>query len=256
MAQVCSACASVDLRDATGKSGAMTGAAPATVSGKSAATATGSDRSGWEGAAGDDPEPGDLRIAANWTIPRAEERDQCRCQARGDRAYLGHLGVGRRPVGQEPLCRAARSKPAAAQRHLSAPRPKRGDAEMAERIAAHRARRGAFWCTVETPLELVPTIAAEATSERPVLVDCLTLWLSNLLMAGRQPDTEVVSAVPSFAPGRSAGRAGQQTRSGWGSFPRPRSAAIFATPAGRLNQEVAALADRVVFIAAGLPLLH
>jgi len=62
------------------------------------------------------------------------------------------------------------------------------DAEMAERIAAHRARRGAFWRTIETPLALPCAIAAEAAPARPVLVDCLTLWLSNLLLAGHQPD--------------------------------------------------------------------
>src|SRR6185437_12190471 len=65
-----------------------------------------------------------------------------------------------------------------------------GDAEMAERIAANRARRGPFWRTIEAPLELGPAIAAAMTSERPVLVDCLTLWLSNLLMAGRRPEAE------------------------------------------------------------------
>src|SRR5262245_52308620 len=65
-----------------------------------------------------------------------------------------------------------------------------GDAEMAERIAAHRARRGAFWRTVEEPLALAPVIAREATEERPLLVDCLTLWLSNLLLAGKSADDE------------------------------------------------------------------
>jgi adenosylcobinamide kinase/adenosylcobinamide-phosphate guanylyltransferase len=128
-----------------------------------------------------------------------------------------------------------------------------GDTEMAERIAAHRARRGAFWCTVETPLELAPTIAAEAASERPVLVDCLTLWLSNLLMAGRQPDTEVgllcralhevVAPVVLVS-----------NEVGLGLVPETPLGRHFRDAAGRLNQEIAALADRVVFIAAGLPL--
>ena len=128
-----------------------------------------------------------------------------------------------------------------------------GDAEMAERIAAHRARRGAFWCTVETPLELVPTIAAEATSERPVLVDCLTLWLSNLLMAGRQPDTEVVLLCRALhqvvAPVVLV-----SNEVGLGLVPETPLGRCFRDAAGRLNQEIAALADRVVFIAAGLPL--
>src|SRR5205814_6900444 len=59
-----------------------------------------------------------------------------------------------------------------------------GDAEMAERITAHRARRGPFWRTVEEPLALAAAIAAHAEAERPILVDCLTLWLSNLPLAG------------------------------------------------------------------------
>src|SRR5438045_2164839 len=64
-----------------------------------------------------------------------------------------------------------------------------GDAEMAERIAAHRARRGPFWRTVEAPLALASAIGA-AAPEHPVLVDCLTLWVSNLLLAGKEPDSE------------------------------------------------------------------
>src|SRR5215510_16253599 len=65
-----------------------------------------------------------------------------------------------------------------------------GDVEMAERIAAHRARRGSFWRTVETPLMLARAIATEAECRRPLLVDCLTLWLSNALLAGKPLDEE------------------------------------------------------------------
>ena len=101
-----------------------------------------------------------------------------------------------------------------------------GDAEMAARIAAHRARRGVFWRTVEAPLALAATIRAEAAPDRPLLIDCLTLWLSNLMLAEMPIDQE-------FATLRMALR----------------------DAAGRLNQESAALADRVVFVAAGLPLV-
>jgi adenosylcobinamide kinase/adenosylcobinamide-phosphate guanylyltransferase len=128
-----------------------------------------------------------------------------------------------------------------------------GDAEMAERIAAHRARRGAFWQTVEAPLAVAETIAA-TTPERPLLVDCLTLWLSNLMMAQQPLDAE-------FAALRMALRdaAGPivlvANEVGLGLVPETPLGRRFRDAAGRLNQEVAALADRVVFVAAGLPLV-
>jgi adenosylcobinamide kinase / adenosylcobinamide-phosphate guanylyltransferase len=129
-----------------------------------------------------------------------------------------------------------------------------GDAEMAERIAAHRARRGPFWRTVETPLALAPTIAAEAAPERPVLVDCLTLWLSNLLMAGRRPDHEEqkLCRMLRAAAGPVVLVANEV---GLGLVPETPLGRQFRDAAGRLNQEIAALADRVVFIAVGLPLI-
>src|SRR5260370_13955277 len=62
------------------------------------------------------------------------------------------------------------------------------DAEMAARIAGHRTRRGAFWRTIEAPLAVADAIAAEAKPERPLLIDCLTLWLSNLMMVDEPID--------------------------------------------------------------------
>src|SRR5205823_5629484 len=72
------------------------------------------------------------------------------------------------------------------------------DDEMAARIAAHRARRdnggrGAFWRTIEAPLAVADAIAAETNPERPLLIDCLTLWLSNLMMAEAPIDKEFAS---------------------------------------------------------------
>jgi adenosylcobinamide kinase/adenosylcobinamide-phosphate guanylyltransferase len=138
-----------------------------------------------------------------------------------------------------------------------------GDAEMAARIAAHRARRdgaehrsrrGAFWRTVETPLAVAGTIAAEATPDRPLLIDCLTLWLSNLMMAGAPIDDE-------FATLRMALRDASgpivlvANEVGLGLVPETPLGRDFRDAAGRLNQEIAALSDRVVFVAAGLPLV-
>ena len=128
------------------------------------------------------------------------------------------------------------------------------DAEMAERIAAHRARRGPFWRTVETPLALAPTILKEAARKQPLLVDCLTLWLSNLLLAGRPIDEE--AGVLCSALRRTTGPAVLVANEvGMGLVPETPLGRRFRDAAGCLNQQVAALADRVVFVAAGLPLV-
>jgi adenosylcobinamide kinase / adenosylcobinamide-phosphate guanylyltransferase len=129
-----------------------------------------------------------------------------------------------------------------------------GDAEMRARIAAHRARRGAFWRTVEEPLALAAVIAAEAYPGRPLLIDCLTLWLSNLLLAGRAPEEETsrLCAALRLAAGPVVLVANEV---GLGLVPETPLGRRFRDAAGRLNQEVAAIADRVAFIAAGLPLL-
>jgi adenosylcobinamide kinase/adenosylcobinamide-phosphate guanylyltransferase len=129
-----------------------------------------------------------------------------------------------------------------------------GDAEMAARIAAHRSRRGACWRTVEVPLALPEAIAAEAYPDRPVLVDCLTLWLSNLMGAGRciESESAALSAALRDADGPVVLVANEV---GLGLVPETPLGRAFRDAAGRLNQEVAALADRVVFVAAGLPLV-
>ncbi len=128
------------------------------------------------------------------------------------------------------------------------------DDEMRARIAAHRARRGSRWTTIEEALALVPALGEAARPDRPVLVECLTLWLSNLMLAGRDAAAEtdlLVAALPALA-GRVALVANEV---GLGIVPDNALARAFRDHAGRLNRAVAAVADRVVFIAAGLPLV-
>jgi adenosylcobinamide kinase/adenosylcobinamide-phosphate guanylyltransferase len=128
------------------------------------------------------------------------------------------------------------------------------DPEMTARIAAHRARRGSFWRTVEEPLALVKIIAAEGRGERPLLIDCLTLWLSNVLLAGRpvEIETGALCSALRLVAGPVVLVANEV---GMGLVPETPLGRRFRDAAGRLNQEVAAMADRVVFVAAGLPLV-
>jgi adenosylcobinamide kinase/adenosylcobinamide-phosphate guanylyltransferase len=129
-----------------------------------------------------------------------------------------------------------------------------GDAEMEDRIAHHRARRSDRWATIEEPIDLVARLVAEARPDRPILVDCLTLWLSNLMGAGR----DVGSATRDLAAalGDLAGPVVFVANEvGLGIVPETALGRAFRDHAGRLNQAVAAAAERVVFIAAGLPLL-
>ena len=134
-----------------------------------------------------------------------------------------------------------------------------GDAEMAARIAAHRARRdgvgrGAFWCTVEAPLELAATIAAEAAPDRPLLIDCLTLWLSNVMLA-EEPLEPEIAALHTALRDAAGPVVLVANEVGMGLVPETPLGRRFRDAAGWLNQEMAALADRVVFVAAGLPLV-
>jgi adenosylcobinamide kinase/adenosylcobinamide-phosphate guanylyltransferase len=128
------------------------------------------------------------------------------------------------------------------------------DPEMAARIAAHRARRGPAWITREVPIELAGALGRESTPMRPVLVDCLTLWLANLLQAGRDPAQETTALTKALA--CAAGSIVVVSNEvGLGIVPDNPLARDFRDHAGRLHQAIAGLAERVVLIAAGLPLL-
>ncbi|MEQ8965365.1 MAG: bifunctional adenosylcobinamide kinase/adenosylcobinamide-phosphate guanylyltransferase [Azospirillaceae bacterium] len=127
------------------------------------------------------------------------------------------------------------------------------DEEMRARIAEHRARRGPAWHTVEAPMALAATLEAEAAPGRAVLVDCLTLWLTNLLLAERDCAAEGDGLVAAL--GRLAGPAVVVSNEvGLGIVPDNALARRFRDEAGRLNQAVARIADRVEFLAAGLVL--
>lgn len=141
------------------------------------------------------------------------------------------------------------------------------DGEMARRIAHHRERRPAEWGCAEETLHLATKLRELAAADTCLLVDCLTLWLSNLLFAGRaaaqveageavacplfRGETEaLLSALPDL-PGRIILVSNEV---GWGIVPMHPVSRLFADEQGRLNQQVAAVCDKVTLVAAGLPL--
>jgi len=143
-----------------------------------------------------------------------------------------------------------------------------GDGEMATRIAHHRERRPPEWRTVEEELALAQTLRDWCAPQRLVLVDCLTLWLSNLMFCdGRDyPDVGAVDLPASFHQERTAlldlldGELPGDlilvsNEIGMGIVPWGAISRSFVDEAGRLNQAVASRADRAVLVAAGLPLV-
>jgi adenosylcobinamide kinase / adenosylcobinamide-phosphate guanylyltransferase len=126
-----------------------------------------------------------------------------------------------------------------------------GDAEMAERIASHRARRGASWRTIEAPRDLAGSL--QAAGAAPALVDCLTLWLSNAMLAGADLDAEIERLDHALA-GVAAPVVMVANEVGSGIVPQNALGRRFRDLQGVLNQRIAARADRVVLMVAGLPL--
>ena len=128
------------------------------------------------------------------------------------------------------------------------------DDEMSERIAKHRADRGgAGWNTIEEPIGLPAIIAREARPGTVLLVDCLTLWLSNLMLGGRDV-TAMQSALLSVLRNAKGPVVLVSNEVGMGLVPETPLGRNFRDAQGRLNQAVAALVPHVVFVAAGLPL--
>lgn len=127
------------------------------------------------------------------------------------------------------------------------------DDEMRERIRHHKSRRRTGWMDHETPIELADTLA-NRTAELPALVDCLTLWTSNLMHRGSSV-SDATDALLSAVAKRVAPCIMVSNEVGLGIVPDNALARAFRDEAGRLNQKVAATADKVVFVAAGLPLV-
>src|SRR5574343_889887 len=140
------------------------------------------------------------------------------------------------------------------------------DGEMQRRITQHRERRPAHWATCEERLALAAKLRELAAPDTCSLVDCLTLWLSNLLFAGRaaaQAEAGEAIDCPLFSDQTRAlidtlpSLPGQvilvSNEVGWGIVPMHPVSRLFADEQGRLNQRVAAVCEQVTLVAAGLP---
>ena len=129
-----------------------------------------------------------------------------------------------------------------------------GDGEMAARIAQHQARRPAHWKIVEEPLQLANTLRKHAASDRCLLVDCLTLWLTNLLCANdealfQRERAALLETLPAL-PGHIILVSNEV---GMGIVPLGELSRRFSDEAGWLNQEAARICERVTLMVAGLP---
>jgi adenosylcobinamide kinase / adenosylcobinamide-phosphate guanylyltransferase len=156
---------------------------------------------------------------------------------------------------------ARSGKSAYAQRLAEAQSPERlylataapGDEEMAARIARHQADRGQGWTTVEEPLGIAAALLTHAQAGRVVVVDCLTLWLSNLMLAGRDPGPAVMALAAAI--GHLTGPViFVSNEVGMGIVPDNKLGREFRDWQGRANREIGAASDAVIFVAAGIPL--
>ncbi|MFV0512879.1 MAG: bifunctional adenosylcobinamide kinase/adenosylcobinamide-phosphate guanylyltransferase [Jhaorihella sp.] len=126
------------------------------------------------------------------------------------------------------------------------------DAEMADRIALHQARRGAGWQTIAEPLDLCGALR-NSDDQGPRLVDCLTLWLSNLMFAARDLQAEADGLLATLA-AQSAPVVFVTNEVGAGIVPDNKLARDFRDAAGFLNQKVAAACDELWLCVAGHPI--
>ena len=129
-----------------------------------------------------------------------------------------------------------------------------GDREMAERIVRHRAERPTAWGLVEEPLALAEALTAHAAPDCCLLVDCLTLWSSNLLAAGAECLAAEMHQLLAVLPALPGHIVLVSNEVGQGIVPANPLARRFRDEAGRLHQAVASRCDRGILVVAGLPL--
>ena len=163
---------------------------------------------------------------------------------------LGGARSGKSGLGEAIIAREQKSAVylATAQAH---------DDEMRRRITAHQEQRadgGPSWRTEEIPLELAASLPAFFDAEIPILIDCLTLWLSNIMLAERDADAEI-RALAAALPLARAPLVLVSNETGLGIVPENVLARRFRDYSGIMNRQIAALADNVLFVAAGLPLV-
>jgi adenosylcobinamide kinase/adenosylcobinamide-phosphate guanylyltransferase len=124
------------------------------------------------------------------------------------------------------------------------------DEEMGERIAKHKAARGDGWSTIEEPIELARAVA-EAPGSAPVVVDCITLWLSNMMLGQHDVDAAVARVIKCLD-GRKAPTIVVSSEVGAGLVPETPLGRAFRDRAGLINQHLAVNAHQVLFMVAGL----
>lgn len=127
------------------------------------------------------------------------------------------------------------------------------DDEMAARIASHQAERNENWETIDAPLDLAAAIEGRARADCVVVVDCLTLWLSNLMHHGRDVESEIAALAAALKAAK-GDLILVSNEVGLGLVPETPLGRDFRDLQGRLNQHVAAACDVVEFVAAGLPI--
>ena len=127
------------------------------------------------------------------------------------------------------------------------------DVEMQERIAKHKEERNSDWDTVEEPCGIAETVKDMSGKYEVIVIDCLTLWLSNLLLAEKDTEKEIDAIISSVVTRHASQTFIVSNEVGMGIVPDNELARKFRDMAGRLNQKMAAVADEVYLVIAGIP---